>query len=499
MAPHSVAQKTVRKRALGLLFLLFILSIFIRLPNLNRPVSKHYEFNTAVVMINIISWRQTGGGGKLNYTPVINFQHVGDKFPPNNLNIDKAGNMVYLSYGPGMFIIPYFFYQWLKLPAVPIYLEILNLIFHLACIILFFYLLEQLIPPMVAGRYTIITAGCCFMIFSPGVLWFLGNGYVNISIMLPFVMGVFILILPMLKDPSGITATRLIPLAILILILIYIDWYILFLSFLTAVIALVKCRLNKKYGWLLLVLIFSVCTGIMLVFFQFASYMGKDAVVDFWVHRFSERGLNLAGSTFSRRIYYLVAYFLTSYLPLIILMIISFVRNWRRRIFPSWSDVEILFLRLCAVSLLFYNLLLFDWSTDHEFAILPWSFLLSFIAARLLGSFKNKIAAVGFMMFFFVIAVTQYYWINRPGPIARDGLAYNSFKKLGESLSQIPPDYTICINLEQNPMVEYYAGRNILRAPDSISAKTLLNELGIQKAVWISQKNYQLGKIQIIH
>jgi hypothetical protein len=142
---------------------------------------------------------------------------------------------------------------------------------------------------------------------------------------------------------------------------------------------------------------------------------------------------------------------------------------------------------------------LFDWSTDHEFAILPWSFLLSFIAARLLGSFKNQVAAFGFMMFFFVIAVTQYYWINRPGPTARDGLAYNSFRKLGESLRQIPPDYTICINLEQNPMVEYYAGRNILRAPDSISVKTLLNELGIQKAVWISQKNYQLGNIQIIH
>ncbi|MEJ0083849.1 MAG: hypothetical protein WDM78_23550 [Puia sp.] len=146
MAPHSVAQKTVRKRALGLLFLLFILSIFIRLPNLNRPGSKHYEFNTAVVMINIISWRQNGGGGQLNYTPVINFQHAGDKLPPNNLNIDKAGNTVYLSYGPGMFIIPYFFYQWLKLPAIPVYLEILNLIFHLSCIILLFYSVRTVNP-----------------------------------------------------------------------------------------------------------------------------------------------------------------------------------------------------------------------------------------------------------------------------------------------------------------------------------------------------------------
>jgi len=349
LASYTVAQKTARKRALGILLLLFILSVFIRLPNLNRPVSKHYEFNTAVVLINIMSWRQTGGGDQLHYTPVINFQHAGDKFPPNNLNIDKEGNTVYLSYGPGMFIIPYFFYQWLKLPEVPVYLQILNLVFHLTCIILFFNLSEQLLPLKVTGRYFIITAGCCFMIFSPGVLWFLGNGYVNIGIMLPFVMGVFILIMPMLKDPSGITAIRLILLAILIIILIYIDWYILFLCFLTGVTALLKCRLNKKYGWLLLVLVLSVGSGIMMVFFQFTSHMGKDAVVSFWFHRFSERGLNLAGSTFSQKIYYLFAYFLTSYLPLIILIIISFMRNRRSKIFPEWSDDEILFLRLCSV------------------------------------------------------------------------------------------------------------------------------------------------------
>jgi hypothetical protein len=95
-------------------------------------------------------------------------------------------------------------------------------------------------------------------------------------------------------------------------------------------------------------------------------------------------------------------------------------------------------------------------------------------------------------------SVVQYYWINRPGPIARDGLAYSSFKNLGESLRQIPADYTICINLEQNPMVEFYAGRNILRAPDSLSVKSLLKELGIQKAVWVNHDGYQLQKIRII-
>ena len=498
MTLHSFVQITTRKRALCAVLFLFVLSIFIRLPNLNRAVSKHYEFNTAVIMINIISWRQAGGGDKLHYTPVMNFQHSGDKFPPNNLFVDKNGNTVYLSYGPGWYIIPYFFYQWLNLPALPIYLEILNLVFHLFCIILFFFLLEQLILSGEPRRYYIIAAGCIFMTFSPGVLWFLGNGYINIGIMLPFVIGVFLLVLPMLNNPAKISASRLIPLGILNVILIYIDWYILFFSLLTAIVALFKFRLYKKYGWLLFVLILSVGSGIALVFIQFASYMGQEAVAGYWFHRFSDRGLNLAGSSFIKKLSYLIAYFLTSYLPLIILLLISFLNNWRRKFLPVWSDSEILFLRLFTASLLFYNLILFDWSTDHEFAILPWSILLSFAAARLIGSFQNVNSANRLIMLFLAFAITQYYWINRPGPIARDGLPYDSFKKLGESLSQIPPDYTICINIEQNPMVEYYAGRNILRAQDSLSVKSQLKELGIQKAVWISQKNYQLGNIQII-
>ena len=102
------------------------------------------------------------------------------------------------------------------------------------------------------------------------------------------------------------------------------------------------------------------------------------------------------------------------------------------------------------------------------------------------------------IVLFVLISIAQYYWINRPGPVSRDGMPYTNFKNLGKSLAKIPPDYAICINLERNPMVEYYAGRNILRFPDSLAAKKALAELGIQKAVWITQRNYQVGKIQII-
>jgi len=492
------SRNTTKQKAFSIVLLLFVLGIFIRLPNLNRPVSKHYEFNSAVILINIISWRQAGGGDRFHFTPVMNFQHSGDKQRPNNLYVDSHGNSVYLSFGPGWYIIPYFFYQLFQLPAEPVYLEILNLIFHLATILVFFYFLEQIIPAGQQRKYFIISVACCFMIFSPGPLWFMGNGYINTGIMLPFVLGAFMLLLPMLQEPGKISAGRLSALGLLIIVLIYIDWYILFACFLSGILALVKYRQSKKYGLLMLVLLISTISGTALLFFQFSAHMGPEAVIHYWLSRSSERSLNLAGSSILTRLGYLFIYFLTSYLPLLILLLAGYLRCRRSGIIPNWSEKEILFLKLFGSSLLFYNFFLFNWSSDHEFSILPWSIFLSLPAARVLGSLKNRRLIRGLLAFFLLSAVMQYYWINRPGTVSRDGLPYSSFKTLGESLKNIPADYSIFISLEQNPMVEYYAGRNLFHSPDSLTAEKEMKELGIIKAVWVDHKGYQVEHIHVI-
>ena len=498
MSFQSGSQRKSLHSSLCVVILLFILSIFIRLPNLNRPISKHYEFNSAVILINIISWRQAGGGDQFHYTPVMNFQNAGDKYISNVLGFDKNGNTIYLSFGPGWYVIPYFFYQLLHLPAIPIYLEILNLLFHLATTIIFLYFLELLIPSSQPNKYFMVIAGCCFMIFSPGILWFMGNGYVNTGIMLPFILGVLILILPMFLDSDRIRTGRLLLLGILIMILVYIDWFILFFGFLSCLLAFSKFRQNKKYGWLIGVLLLSISSAVALIFFTFVSHVGREEVIRYWLIRSSERKLHLFESIIFKKIAYLLIYFLTSYLPLIVLLIAGYLKNRSKSIFSEWSKMEILFFKLFGGSLIFYNLFFFNWSAEHEFTILPWSLLLSFLTARYIGTFKNPKMARGLLVLFGICAVVQYYFINRPGSVSRDGTPYASFKNLGESLKKIPKEYTICLKMEQNPMIEYYAGRNILRVYDSLSVKKALQEIGIKKAVWITQKDYQLMNIQII-
>ena len=100
----------------------FIIYLLVRLPNFNRPVSKHYEFNTAVILINIISWRQAGGGNHFYYTPVMNFQHTGDKLPPTIYML--TGTEQCISFFWARLVYNTLFrISFLGLPAEPVYLK----------------------------------------------------------------------------------------------------------------------------------------------------------------------------------------------------------------------------------------------------------------------------------------------------------------------------------------------------------------------------------------
>ncbi len=162
------------------------------------------------------------------------------------------------------------------------------------------------------------------------------------------------------------------------------------------------------------------------------------------------------------------------------------------------SDTEKKFIRLYSVALLLYNGVLLNWTADHEFSLIPLSILLAYLAARLVmnldGSLRKRL-----LVLFCVVALVQYFYINRPGTISREGTPYNAFSVLGEGLKKIPADYKIFMNIEPNPMVEYYAGRNITLFADSVQAKKFMHQWGITRAVWVAQDNYHLQTITTIH
>jgi hypothetical protein len=60
------------KRTFPLLFGIFLLSVVVRLPMLNRPLSKHHEFCTAISLRIMQIWYDNGIE-KYGYNPVMTY------------------------------------------------------------------------------------------------------------------------------------------------------------------------------------------------------------------------------------------------------------------------------------------------------------------------------------------------------------------------------------------------------------------------------------------
>ncbi len=488
-----------KSRAFAIVLLLFVLSVLLRLPNLNRIVSKHHEFNTAMVLINTESWRQAGGGSAFHFIPLINFQNPGDKRPnKTHYSVDPNGNQMYVSSGPAWIIIPYFIYEIFGLPNVPIYIQIINLIFNLASVILFFKLLELLISPDKKDKYPLVIFSCFFFMYSPCTLWYFGNGYVNIDIQIPFIISFFLLILPMLQSAQNITSKKLFFLSLLTLSLVYFDWLILAICFIIGVYLLFRIKKQPKYFRVIFSLGISSVAGVVLLFAQFTSYAGWQKIVTYWSQRFGTRSFtNSGGDAFLQLTRYLIQNFITAYLPLLIFLVGMFIWVITKKIKIAFTNTEKIFLGLYSTSIILYNFTLFEWSSDHEYSILPWSILFSYLAIKFIPIFSKRQLYV-LIIIFFIATISQYYFINRPGKISREGTPYMSFKNFGDSLKQVPVNYQIFTDLKQDPMVEYYGGRNITTIENLDSAKAYMKKWNVTKAVWVEHDNLDFKKAFII-
>jgi len=488
-----------KPKALLIVFALFVISILLRIPNLNRIVSKHHEFNTAMVLINTESWRQAGGGSTFHFIPLINFQNPGDKRPNRtHYSVDPNGNQLYVSSGPAWFVIPYFIYEIFGLPNVPIYIQIINLVFNLVSVIVFFRLLDILISSDKKDKYLLIVSGCFFFMFSPCTLWYFGNGYINIGIQMPFIISFFLLIVPMLQSAENITAKKLFFLGLLTLLLVYFDWLILAICFIIGLYLLFKIKKQPKYFQVIFSLGLSSVVGVALLFFQFASHTGWQDIATYWSQRFGTRSFaNSGGDSFLQLARYLIQNFITAYLPVLIFLTCMFIWVITKKIKISFTKTEKIFLGLYTASIVFYNFTLFEWSSDHEYSIIPWSILFSYLAIKFIPFFTKKQLYI-LTIVFFIATMSQYYFINRPGKISREGTPYISFKNFGDSLKQVPLDYQIFTDLKQDPMVEYYGGRNITTIENIDSAKSYMKKWNVTKAVWVEHDNLDFKKASVI-
>ncbi|MCH8331053.1 MAG: hypothetical protein IH946_06695, partial [Bacteroidetes bacterium] len=112
-----------------LLLTIFLISVLVRWPNIDRPLSKHHEFCTAFTLIilenNILYDRPL-------QTISLSYPLPTDKYINNFASRvhDDQGNYYYISHPPFGFIFPGLIYKALGLIPSVLSLQLINLLFH---------------------------------------------------------------------------------------------------------------------------------------------------------------------------------------------------------------------------------------------------------------------------------------------------------------------------------------------------------------------------------
>lgn len=486
----------------AVILILFFVSVLVRWPNLNRPLSRHHESNVAMVLICADTWMAKGGPSYSHYSPVQNYTNPGDLFIrySDDAVTDSKGNRMYTSFGSGWFLMPYYFLKITGLPVEPLSIHLFSLLLELVVVLLLFRIAvlffeeEKEMHPL--RSYVTVF----LFLFSPGLLWYFGNGYVHEIAVLPFFLGNVLLFYGFLIGRYRLSFRNLFLYAALILLGISCDWLPVTWVAATIPLALTEQKRNQAWRYFILISFLSVLAGVGIVIYQYSSYLGLTEMVGYFKNRYHMRGMNQAhASSIGNYLFHLVKNYATVYLPLLIVAGISFFFLFLKKTKePLSSKAKYLLIVLVLTSLL-HHLLFIQFSAVHEYAVLKSSLWLVLGTAAFLPSQWSLRRTVTVCMLLLLVNVGQYFFINLPGDKSFDGLSYQTNKETGAFIKQqaLPQEYVFVNDPRSLPQLAYYSRRSVIYAASAQEAAAFLktNTQGLQ-GIWFDTKNLNKSGVE---
>ena len=288
-------MKDFYKKTLPLLIITFLLSVVVRMPNINRPLAHHHEFCTAVTLTVLENWWD-GGIKNYGYNPVMSWQNKTDKFINNNActsgkMMDKNGNFYYVSHPPLAYYIPYLIFNVIGQKPNVLGLQTMNLFCHFLSAF-FVYLIVGLLC-IKKGRsrvfYPAFIAYCVYL-FNPATLWFQSNVYMSdMLVMLFFIIMNYITLKMIMREKFNVPK-YLFWYTIVLAMMCYTSW----LGFVFAAVVMIYSAWKLQFVSGFKSLIFTtlmVTVGVLsLVVYQYAQINGLESYLGEMLVRYSVRG-----------------------------------------------------------------------------------------------------------------------------------------------------------------------------------------------------------------
>lgn len=468
------------KKTLPILLFAFLLSAIIRLPQLNRPLSKHHEFCTAVSLNIIQNWWDQGIAN-VGYAPATNFPHKADKFINNFANatgkiVDANGNYYYVSHPPFAYYFPYYFFKLIGVRPDVIHIQVFNFGLHFLSALFVYFTLSLLsfnsprsilhIPSFVAYL---------FYLFAPATLWFQGNVYMSdMAVQAPFVIGVYVA-LKMIIRRKFFVPKYIFFYSLLLFLMIYTSWLGLFFAPAIFLYSLLHVKEIKGFRVLIWTTIIVSIIALRLIFFQYSNIAGAEAYLSELFNRYLIRGSlgDIQNGVFAfiysyflffkNLLYNYVVNYVVFFLVIFGFIYVVFSKN-KLKITFSENGYRFIWISLLPIGLL--HVLFLNYS-EHDFTVLYASLFLSV----LMGVFYDKIRKSGAISvqrlnlvfaFALVLLVFHFTFSNLPGKSNYKGDLYSIDKSKADFIRANSDTSEVLFMFEKpEPQLIFYAKRNI--------------------------------------
>lgn len=490
---------------------LFVLSVAVRLPQLNRPLSYHHEFNTAMYLVTLDIWSMSSAAD-YRFAPVMTYPgeaNAGIELPPIEHDVTvRGGDFFYLSFPAMAYVLPHAVFKAASVEPTPLGLQVLGMVVHLLCAMLLALIVLRVVPggdattEGVRGGSAIVAA--CAYLFSPALLWFHGNVYVFDSLVLVFLLATLLSSIVLFEDASRINPPRLLLLGLTVLAGTLTEYVAFILAAAVFVMAGFRAVRDRRYAWVAGVTALAVSVSIVVTVWQYAGVVGLDPYLDFLHQRFVARA-DIAGAEESlpASLLQVAKWYVAGFLPAFVGIagLMWLTRRWEGEPLRE-GEKAVLFLSLAAV--IGHHALLFEWTSRHDYSVIKTGIPLALVAAMLFARIRarrtrGRVLRYGLAVFC-LLGVAQYTFINPPGPTSIGGQTYADMEGIGDTIarSASPDEVVFMSGLEAMPQIVYRARRNIQFVDGPSEAAEWLRSRGARAGFLVEVDGYRIRSTEHI-
>lgn len=473
-----------------ILIIIMLVSVLVRIPNLDRPLSKHHEFCTAVALRVLDVWH-VEGIDHFNALPATNYAGAANKHINNYASAsgnmhDTEGNYYYISHPPLGYYMAWGFFKLTGQKPNVLGLQIFNILLHLACIGLIYATGLRLW----VGRHQWALQATAVYALVPATLWFQSNTYMSDMAVQVFFVAAIYAFVRVVQNYKSVYWQLLV--GLLVGLATYTTWLGVFLAAVLTVRAI--WSIDRFKPMLASVVLFQLFF-LSLIACQYSSIAGGEAYVSELLHRYAQRGLGGWMVPFKSLWKVLFNYGANFGFAMILAGLGAYVWFRQRTADPVWTDLLIVSL----LPVVILHLVLPDYS-GHDFTVLFGAPAIALLAGLGVGyRATNRRRAVRLTWAVGIICVGQYFLVNLPGATSIKGDRYDVFEQAGLEIKALQkPDAPVLIKgLKPSPEILWYARRNMQPVADEMEASSWMIDNGYDTALLVTLSGNEADSLSV--